>query len=219
MKPLGRKPLTDEMVVDLSLMGDKDFADKWNTSRQFPIRNRKRLGIKSFNNQHGLREHRFEDGKELKWCSSGHWESIENFYVHSNRWDGLRGVCISHEKEYPSNNKGRKPWNTRKHNSIRRDAYILWDEKSEVRIYSLCNNSCAYCKTPVKLSDVEFDHFVPVKMGGKTEPTNMLPSCVGCNRGRCGKYGKEPHQWLVERFGEFYGEQIYIECVEILKGL
>lgn len=47
------KVLTQEMINDLSEMCDQDFMAKWDTSRQYPIRARKRLGIKSFINQHG----------------------------------------------------------------------------------------------------------------------------------------------------------------------
>lgn len=213
------KRITEEMMKDLSLMGDKEFAKKWDTSRQYPIRVRKRLGIKSFNNQHDLREHKFIDGKEYKWCGSGHWELIENFYVHSSRWDGLRSVCIPHEKEYPSNNIGRKPWNTRRHNSIRKGAFVSWTEEDELKVYKLCNHACAYCQSPLMLEDVEFDHFIPVKSGGKTEPSNMLPSCSSCNRGRCGKFKKDPYEWLIERFGFHFGEMIYKNCVSILEKL
>lgn len=207
------------MINDLSQMSDQDFMKKWDTSRQYPIRARKRLNIKSFNNPYGLKEHRFEDGKELKWCSSGHWESIELFYIHSSRWDGLRSVCSSHEKQYPSNSKGRKPWNTRKHNSKRKEIFISWEQSDETRVYAICNNSCAYCKTPIALANVEFDHFIPVKRGGLTEPKNMLPSCSQCNRGRGGKFNKDPYQWLMQKFGAYYGEQIYVECCKILESI
>lgn len=212
-----RKPITQEMINDLSRISDQDFMKKWDTSRQYPIRVRKRLNIKSFNNQYGLKEHKFENGEEFKWCSSGHWENIKEFYTHSNRWDGLRSVCKSHEKQYPSNNKGRKPWNTRKHNSKRKEIFISWEQSDETRVYTLCNNSCAYCKTPIAFADVEFDHFIPVKCGGYTEPKNMLPSCSQCNRGRGGKFNKDPYQWLMTKFGAFYGEQIYLECCSILE--
>ena len=213
------KHLTDEMIQDLSQMGDQDFMRKWNVSNQYPIRARKRLGIKSFTNQHGTREHKFENGKEYKWCSSGHWELVENFYTHSSRWDRLRSACMTHEKAYPSNNKGRKPWHTRIHNSIRRLAFVSWTEEDELKIYNLCHQSCAYCQTPLLLEDVEFDHFIPVKLDGKTEPSNMLPSCSNCNRGRCGKFNKDPYEWLTQRFGAFHGEQIYIECRSVLENL
>lgn len=210
---------TPQMLEDYSQLGDKALSSKYKVSRRLVIKIRKDYQLPKFNNQYGLREHRIESDIEYKWCSSGHWEPINNFYTHSNRWDGLRSVCIDHEKKYPSNNKGRKSWNTRKHNSIRRNAFISWTEDNELRAYELCNKSCAYCKVPINLPEVEFDHFIPVKMGGATEPSNMLPSCHLCNRGRGGKFDKDPYQWLMVKFGAYYGEQIYVECCGILEKL
>lgn len=236
--PGKRTPLTDEMIADLSLMGDMEFSDKWNVSRQYPIRTRKRLGIKSFNNQHGTVEHKFEDEQEYKWCQQGHWELISNFGKNATRWDGLRGWCKSCEREksqeyYDKNDgakrardwvkteKGRKSKSStmRKVWAKRRGSYVKFDLDDEEKIYKLCNECCAYCKSYVSFDELEFDHFIPVKRGGMTEPKNMLPSCSQCNRGRGGKFNKDPYQWLMQKFGAYYGEQIYLECVKILDKL
>jgi len=83
----------------------------------------------------------------------------------------------------------------------------------------MCGGGCAYCKTQATLNELEFDHFIPINSGGKTEPSNMLPACKKCNRGRGGKFDKDPYQWLMKRFGAYYGEQIYIQCVDILSQL
>jgi 5-methylcytosine-specific restriction endonuclease McrA len=235
MKASTHKPLTDEMIQDLSRMCDQDFMAKWNTSRQYPIRARKRLEIKSFINQHGTVEHKFEDGKEYKWCQQEHWELVENFGKHSNRWDGLRGWCKSCERkkgmEYYDKNDGAKrarDWfhtekgkkskssTMRKVWAKRRGNYIKFDLEDEEKIYELCNKSCAYCKTPVEFDELEFDHFIPIQLGGMTEPSNMLPSCPSCNRGRGGKFDKHPVDWLVQKFGQHFGELIYKDCLDIL---
>lgn len=232
------KPLTDEMLQDLQSMGDKEFAQKWDTSRQYPIRARKRLGIQSFNNQHNLVSHKIENGKEYKWCGCGHWDLIENFGKHSSRYDGLRGNCKLHTNKfrvgsYDRNDGARKAreWvSTEKGKASRRSTmrrvwakrrggYVKFELEDEQRIYDIFNQSCAYCKTPIGFDELEFDHFVPVKKGGKTEPSNMLPSCPACNRGKGGKRDKDPYQWLIERFGEYYGEQIYQDCVSVLQSL
>lgn len=233
-----RKPLTEEMLQDLQSMGDMKFCEKWDTSRQYPIRIRKRLGLKSFNNQHGTKEHIFEYGIELKWCQKGHWERVSNFGKNKTRWDGLRGWCkaCEHEKaqEYYDMNDGAKrarEWlkteKGRKSHSLtmlrvwrkRRSYYIKFEPDDEQRVYALCKCSCAYCKSLITFDEAEFDHFIPVKLGGFTEPKNMLPSCKNCNRGRGGKFDKDPYQWLMTKFGAYYGEKIYISCVKILENL
>lgn len=233
------RPITEEMVQDLSSMCDQDFMAKWNTSRQYPIRARKRLGIKSFTNQHGTVEHRFVDGIEYKYCQyREHWEPISNFGKNKTRWDGLRGWCKSCEqeknqyyydkndgakrqREYLKTESGRKSKSStmRKVWAKRRGNYVKFDLCDEEKIYNLCNQSCAYCKTPIGFDELEFDHFVPVKLGGMTEPSNMLPSCSTCNRGRGGKFDKEPHAWLIQRFGHHFGDMIYNECVSVLGDL
>lgn len=238
MKPLKRKPLTEEMLLDLSQMGDVEFCKKWNTSRQYPIRKRKLLGIKSFNNQHGTVEHKFDGNVEYKYCQKGHWKPIQEFGKNKTRWDGLRGWCRECERlnrleMYDKNDgaakvrrwvqteTGRKSKSAtmRKVWAKRRGNYIKFDLQDEERIYDLCNHSCAYCKVPITFDELEFDHFIPVNSGGMTEPKNMLPSCYICNRGRGGKFDKEPHEWLTQKFGPVYGEQIYNECVSILEKL
>lgn len=236
--PGKHKPITEEMIQDLQSMGDKDFAQKWNTSRQYPIRARKRLGISSFNNQHALIPHKIENGKEYKWCGCGHWDVIENFGKHASRYDGLRGNCKFHTNEFRRDGYDRtdgaavaRRWIATEKGKASRSAtmrrmwmkrksyYVKFEIEDEERVYQMCGSCCMYCKTPAKLEELEFDHFIPINRGGKTESSNMIPACKKCNRGRGGKFDKDPYQWLMERFGAYYGEQIYAECVDILAQL
>lgn len=216
MKAYGKhKPLTQEMVDDLSKMCDQDFMAKWNTSRQYPIRARKRLEIKSFTNQYGAVRHKFENGKEYKWCQKGHWELVENFGRHESRWDGLRGWCKNHcnESARVSKNalnktpKGKA--RIRFHNNRRRTSIILWEYLDEKRAMQLYGNRCGYCGTLINHKTVEFDHILPISKGGKTIPENMIPSCVKCNRGVNGKKAKDVLVWLHSKFGVDIGDCIY----------
>lgn len=233
-----QKEITQEMVDDLSRMGDKDWATKYGTFRQYPIRLRKRLGIPSYNLQHGLREHRFENGEEYKYCSQGggHWDVVANFGKANNRWDGLRGICRKHEiemtresyyltgKKKIQNDKwkltpeGRKSLrNTwRKQTAKKNDAYILWLPEHEQRAYDHFGGRCAYCGTPVDFLKVEFDHFIPIREGGKTHPNNMLPCCKKCNHGTGGKFTVDARTWLVAKFGETRGMWVYSYCTTAL---
>jgi 5-methylcytosine-specific restriction endonuclease McrA len=43
------------------------------------------------------------------------------------------------------------------------------------------NTKCAYCDTPCA---VTIDHVVPLARGGRDEPDNVLPACLGCNSGK-----------------------------------
>jgi 5-methylcytosine-specific restriction endonuclease McrA len=230
---------SQEMLDDFTKMGDKDMSDKWGVSLALLIRLRKRHGIKSFQSQHGTVEHQSTDGIECKYCQHcENWFPISLFGVNRTRWDGLRGWCKSCEREknsqyYQDNDgakkardwvkteRGRKSKSStmRKVWAKRRGSYIKFDLDDEERIYELCDRSCAYCKTPVSFDELEFDHFIPIKLGGMTEPRNMLPSCSNCNRGRGGKFDKEPHGWIFHRFGGAMGQEIWNRCVDILSNL
>lgn len=41
---------------------------------------------------------------------------------------------------------------------------------------------CQYCGNQLGSSELTFDHVVPRAMGGRTEWTNILTACVGCNK-------------------------------------
>lgn len=230
---------SQEMLDDFTKMGDKEMGEKWGVSIALLVRLRKRHGIKSFQNQHGTVEHRFDSGTECKYCQHcENWKPISNFGVNRTRWDGLRGWCKSCEREknsqyyqdndgakrtrdYIHTEKGKKSRSAtmRKVWAKRRGNYIKFELLDEEKIYALCSNSCAYCKTPVSFDELEFDHFIPIKLGGMTEPKNMLPSCSNCNRGRGGKFDKDPQVWLLQRFGATIGQEIYDGCVNILENL
>jgi len=227
-----------EMLDDFTKMGDKEMSAKWGVSSALLIRLRKRNGIKAFKNQHGTIPHKIENGVEYKRCGQGHWKSVDNFGKQTSRLDGLRSWCKECEsnknKEYYDNNDGAKKmrdWvktekgkksksaTMRKVWAKRRGNYIKFDLDDEEKIYNLCNQSCAYCKTPVGFDELEFDHFISIKSGGMTEPSNMLPSCTKCNRGRGGKFNRDPKEWIIWRFGDKIGQEIYDNCIRILSNL
>lgn len=224
---------TQEMLDDYSLMGDKDLSIKYNISRRLVGKLRKEYNLPKFNNQHGTKEHRFENGNEYKWCQQGHWELTNKFGKRVSRYDGLRGWCKSCESEknqgyYEKNNgaartrewlrtesgRSSRSATMRKVWEKRRGCYVKFDLKDEKTIYDIFDGCCAYCKGPMEFPAVEFDHFIPVKLGGKTHPSNMLPTCKSCNRS---KRDKNVLVWLIKKFGQHFGEMIYQDCISILE--
>jgi 5-methylcytosine-specific restriction endonuclease McrA len=53
------------------------------------------------------------------------------------------------------------------------------------------DNKCAYCGAD---SDLQQEHFVPVRDGGGYTPDNIIPACGPCN---AEKQGRDPFKWLV----------------------
>lgn len=222
---------SQEMIEDFSKMGDKECSQKWGIDRVTVVKIRKREGIKSFNNQHGTQEHKFENGLEYKWCQNGeHWDVVTNFGRNRTRWDGLRGWCKICERkkdrkyyidndgatiarEYRKTESGKHSSTAaiRKHLAKRRKNFILWEREDESRNYALFENRCAYCGKELKITGMEFDHFVPISHGGYTVPENMIPCCTKCNRGTGGKFTQDALSWLIKKFGNERGELIYSE--------
>lgn len=230
--------LTDELKNDLFSMGDVDISRKWGIHRKTLVAIRKREGIKSFNNQHGTKEHKFENGIEYKWCQKGHWEPLDNFHVSRARWDGHKGWCKQHCNESNKRNyyerggkvtsdkwkkseKGReylrRTW--RKEKAKDDNAYVFWDKACEERAYAEFDKKCAYCGVGLEFIKLEFDHFIPVSIGGKTEPKNMLPCCRECNHGTGGKFDRDAMEWMTEKFGENRAILIYRDIKKHLRVL
>lgn len=216
--------ITDEMIEDIQNMSYADFCVKWNVSTRICKQITKEYGIETYYAQNGNRPHKIIDGVEYKWCGKGHWETLDKFGKTEVRWDGLRWSCLEHSREDDRNFKNSIPSEKRKvqvrrHNFFRRNNYVSWTPKNEKYIYEIFNGHCAYCGCPVDWDVVEFDHFIPIKQGGATHPSNMLPTCVRCNRGVGGKASKNPQLWLISYFGKDKGTDVYNHCVEVLKGL
>ncbi len=216
--------ITDEMIDDIQNMSYSDFCVKWNVSTKICKNISREYDVQTYYSKNGNRPHKFVDDVEYKWCGKGHWDTLDRFGKTLSRWDGLRWVCLDHDRENHRNflnslSPEKMKSRIRKHNSTRRNNYVSWIPKNEKYIYDVFGGHCAYCGCPVDWISVEFDHFVPIKRGGQTHPSNMLPTCTRCNRGVGGKASKMPDKWLVHYFGQEKGEMIYIECCTILEKL
>ena len=58
---------------------------------------------------------------------------------------------------------------------------------SRVNIYARDRHRCQYCGTSFPVSDLTFDHVVPVSQGGRKDWENIVTSCVACNRRKGGR--------------------------------
>lgn len=216
--------ITDEMLDDIQNMSYSDFCVKWNVSLRICKQITKEYGIQTYYSKNGNRPHKFIGDVEYKWCGKGHWDTLDKFGKTSSRWDGLRWVCLEHDREenkkfLNSLSPEKRKSKIRRHNSTRRNNYVSWTPKDEQYVYDVFSGHCAYCGCPVDWDSVEFDHFVPIKHGGQTHPSNMLPTCTRCNRGVGGKASKMPDKWLVNYFGQEKGKMIYDDCVTILESI
>jgi 5-methylcytosine-specific restriction endonuclease McrA len=232
-----KRIFNQEMIEDLYKIGDVEYEKKWDITRATIIKFRKKNGIESFIKQNGTIPHKIEDGVELKWCPMGkHWVPLDGFYKCSTRRDRVSGICIEHSKssvkvynsteehrkkvrEYKQTPKGkecqRRIWRRRR--AEKQNAYISWLPEDEHYYYDLFNHQCAYCGFQLELLTLEFDHFIPLKLGGMTESGNMVPCCHVCNHGDGGKFAKDALEWLTEKYGERIALLIYKDVKKKLK--
>ena len=58
---------------------------------------------------------------------------------------------------------------------------------SRRNVYIRDGGKCMYCGKKIGLSSFTFDHVIPQCLGGKTEWTNVVVSCIRCNSRKGGK--------------------------------
>jgi 5-methylcytosine-specific restriction endonuclease McrA len=58
---------------------------------------------------------------------------------------------------------------------------------SRVNIYARDKHECQYCGSEFPVSELTFDHVVPVSQGGRKDWENIVTSCITCNRRKGGR--------------------------------
>ena len=64
-----------------------------------------------------------------------------------------------------------------KHLNIR-----AFDERTKQRVYEKQGGICMRCKNNFELKEMDGDHIIPWKDGGKTVENNCQMLCISCNR-------------------------------------
>lgn len=62
-------------------------------------------------------------------------------------------------------------------------------------IYDMFHGHCAYCGCEIALSDMQADHIIPLRRGGRDDTGNMYPAYRSCNHYK--------HTMTVEEFREY----------------
>jgi len=64
----------------------------------------------------------------------------------------------------------------------------------EMRLFVLGRDhyQCRYCRKPVTSSTANIDHVVPWKLGGATQPSNLVTACGTCNKEKGNRPGISP---------------------------
>jgi len=64
-------------------------------------------------------------------------------------------------------------------------------------VFERDKNTCQYCGHKFERKDLNIDHIVPRQRGGHTTWTNVVCSCVDCNRRKANRSPEEAHMRLI----------------------
>lgn len=225
---------TDEIIDEMGKVSDHELSTRSGISRRSIQRKREQMGIVAYTKL------TYRDTGGKKWCPNcGEYKGTDEFPRSKNRWDGLaqyckpcfvektmlrrkvdNGVLEQHKRyirKWKQTDDGKRSVARSRVVAYekRRDTYIRWSSDDEAYIRNKFGHRCAYCGTEDKL---ELEHFIPVYHGGKAHPGNLLYACGKCNHGVGGKHKKMPLDWLIEKYGEGDGRELYEHICGILVG-
>ncbi|MDY4114623.1 MAG: HNH endonuclease [Blautia sp.] len=76
------------------------------------------------------------------------------------------------------------------------------------KVYDKYNGHCAYCGKPITIKDMQVDHILPKRNGGKDHIDNLNPSCRLCNHYKRAADIETLRNWLlgglIERLMKIY---------------
>jgi len=70
---------------------------------------------------------------------------------------------------------------------------------SRYNIYLRDKNTCQYCGVKYPKNELNIDHIIPRSRGGKTLWTNIVLSCIECNRKKGGRLPEEAGMQLIKK--------------------
>ncbi len=68
---------------------------------------------------------------------------------------------------------------------------------SRANIYARDQYTCQYCGETLQMSDLTFDHVMPVAQGGSKDWENIVTCCISCNRRKGGRTPAEADMHLI----------------------
>ena len=76
------------------------------------------------------------------------------------------------------------------------------------KVYDKYNGHCVYCGKPITIKDMQVDHILPKRNGGKDHIDNLNPSCRLCNHYKRAADIETLRNWLlgglIERLMKIY---------------
>lgn len=70
---------------------------------------------------------------------------------------------------------------------------------SRANIFARDKHRCQYCGKKFRLSDLTFDHVLPISRGGKKAWENIVTACIKCNNKKSGRIPGEAGMRLIKK--------------------
>ena len=148
----------------------------------------------------------------LKKCHDcGQVKPLENFDRNKGRKDGRNYRCKACQVEYYEANREQRLKYSRQHYESNREKYRAKDARyralkrqaatepftveDQIRIWGPTPDCVYGCGRPAE----HWDHFVPLRLGGRHSVHNLFPACAPCN---LNKHAKHPYLFLFEQMNE-----------------
>ena len=93
---------------------------------------------------------------------------------------------------YPANRDRQSEYQSRRRDKKNAAGRFVVTKRDYARLTRRYGGRCAYCPS----SATEWDHVVPISRGGRHGVSNLVPSCMPCNRS---KGAKLLYEWLLLR--------------------
>ena len=147
--------------------------------------------------QNEKQRQRYKKNKQSRLAYNREWQR-ENKEHHN-----------AYNREWSKNNPehGRKVYQTRQ--ARKRNIKADFTIKEWMFCLEYFNYRCAYCGK--RTSDIQQDHYVPLKSKGPYTVSNIVPACPTCNQS---KGSNDAQKWYVEQ--PFYSEERFLYVQQYL---
>ena len=142
-------------------------------------------------------------------CAEGHiWRATYASVSHCSE-SGCRECSILYGSDNPNwSGGGGKAGAAHRRRAREANVRSTFTEKHWEFALSYWDNHCAYCGRDIGEDDLTRDHFISLNCGGGYVPANIVPVCLSCNSS---KGDRSPLDWLVWKFEERQGQEVYAE--------
>lgn len=82
---------------------------------------------------------------------------------------------------------------------VQRGAAVAGMKPKKLLVWKKTNGRCGYCGKVLIPTEFDIDHMIPKASGGSHDASNLMASCINCNRAKAGKSVEQFRLWVTYR--------------------